>query len=311
MADALEGGLPHAVALTWGVAEMPQRGPKRELSIERIVDAAIEIADTEGLAGVSMSRVATSLGFTTMSLYRYVTSKDDLLLLMQDTACAVAIPPATDSPPWREGLREWVRLTMGVYRDHPWFGDVPVSSVPMTPNNLLLIDWGLRIMQSVPLTGQEKMSALLLLSSYTRVFGGFERDIDRAVRQGSAPGGVAAEALKELVTAARFPHLYPLVQSGEYADDETAGTERFDDFAFGIERILDGIQAHIDATAGGAATEAPAKEATAPSGPDVTRDKGVREAAKARREVEVKLREALKREKEAVGRARERAAKAG
>lgn len=311
MADALEGGLPHAVALTWGVAEMPQRGPKRELSIERIVDAAIEIADAEGLAGVSMSRVATSLGFTTMSLYRYVTSKDDLLLLMQDAACAVAIPPATDAPPWREGLRDWVRLTMGVYREHPWFGDVPVSSVPMTPNNLLVIDWGLRIMQSVPLTAQEKMSALLLLSSYTRAFGSFERDIDHAEREGTAPGVVAADALKELVTPERFPHLYPLVQSGEYADDEALGTERFDDFAFGVERILDGIQAHIDATADGTITKPPAEAPAKPAGPDVTRDKSVREAAKARREVEVKLREALKREKEAVARARQRHPSAG
>ncbi len=96
MADAVEDALPRAVALSWGVAERPQRGPKRELSIERIVDAAIEIADAEGLAAVSMSRVAASLGFTTMSLYRYLTSKDDLLLLMQDTVCAVPIPSEDD-----------------------------------------------------------------------------------------------------------------------------------------------------------------------------------------------------------------------
>ena len=85
--------LPRGVALAWGVAAHPQRGPKRELSIERIVEAAIDIADAEGLAAVSMSRVAASLGFTTMSLYRYVTSKDDLILLMQEGA---SLPPVPD-----------------------------------------------------------------------------------------------------------------------------------------------------------------------------------------------------------------------
>ena len=57
-----EVDLPRAVALAWGVAANPQRGPKRELSIERIVDAAIAIADEDGLAAVSMSSVAAALG---------------------------------------------------------------------------------------------------------------------------------------------------------------------------------------------------------------------------------------------------------
>ena len=86
-----EPELPRAVALAWGVAANPQRGPKREMSIERIVDAAIEIADAGGLAAVSMASVASALGYTPMSLYRYVTSKDDLLVLMQETG--VGVPP--------------------------------------------------------------------------------------------------------------------------------------------------------------------------------------------------------------------------
>src|SRR3954462_15876956 len=85
--------LPRGVALAWGVAANPQRGPKRELSIERIVEAAVEIADAEGLAAVSMSSVATSLGFTTMSLYRYVSATEDLILLMQEYG--TGLPPAT------------------------------------------------------------------------------------------------------------------------------------------------------------------------------------------------------------------------
>jgi len=74
--------LPPGLDLLWGRREAGQRGPKRGLSVDAIVEAAIEVGDAEGLGAVSMSRVAKELGFTTMSLYRYVTSKDELLQLM-------------------------------------------------------------------------------------------------------------------------------------------------------------------------------------------------------------------------------------
>ena len=76
--DGGELELPRGVALAWGIAASPQRGPKREMSVERIVEAAVEIADAEGLGAVSMAAVAARLGYTPMSLYRYVTAKDDL-----------------------------------------------------------------------------------------------------------------------------------------------------------------------------------------------------------------------------------------
>ncbi len=94
------------VALAWGVAAAPQRGPKRELSHERIVEAAIELADAEGLQAVTMQRVAQGFGFTTMAMYRYVASKDDLHLLMLDAS----IPDdawAVDHDDWRVGLEQW------------------------------------------------------------------------------------------------------------------------------------------------------------------------------------------------------------
>src|SRR5690606_23755251 len=103
MTDAPD--LPPRLALAWGVAERPERAPKRELSIERIVETAIEIADADGLGAVSMAKVAQRLGFTTMSLYRYVTSKDDLLLLMQEAALDVEYPPAHEPADWRAELR--------------------------------------------------------------------------------------------------------------------------------------------------------------------------------------------------------------
>ena len=92
--DGVELELPRGVALAWGIAASPQRGPKREMSVERIVEAAVEIADAEGLGAVSMAAVAARLGYTPMSLYRYVTAKDDLILLMQEEA--TGLPPESD-----------------------------------------------------------------------------------------------------------------------------------------------------------------------------------------------------------------------
>jgi len=309
MPEDVEEALPRAVALSWGVAEHPQRGPKRELSIERIVDTAIELADAEGLGAVSMSRIANELGFTTMSLYRYVTSKDDVLALMQDAVCAVPIPPddalvgvGYREHDWREGLRHWSMATIDVMREHPWFPDIPISGIPLMPNNLAVLDWGLREMRELPLSDPEKMSTALLLSSYARAVGIVERDVAQSRQAGGPPayGDAFTSALAELVTPERFPDLAPLVSSGTYADAD--GGEQ-DDFAFGLERILDGIERYVTAKGGALPPVAPEQPEPAP------RDKAVREAAKARREAESKLREARKREREAIARARERAAR--
>jgi len=91
--DEAISALPNGVKLAWGITKQPSRGPKGELSIAKIVEAAIEIADRDGLASLSMSRVAAALGFTAMSLYRYVSGKEDLLVLMQDAVCAKLSPP--------------------------------------------------------------------------------------------------------------------------------------------------------------------------------------------------------------------------
>jgi AcrR family transcriptional regulator len=245
-----EAKLPRGVALSWGLVKQPQRGPKREMSINQIVDAAVSIADKEGLPAVSMNRVAASLGFTTMSLYRYIPSKDDLLLLMQEAVSHVVLPEKAEDEHWREILRKFVRTTMPVFREHPWFGDIPISGVPITPNNLRLVDWVLGAMDGIRLNNSEKMSVILLLSSYARATGMLARDIESAIRAGASPGAFSgmdySAALKQLVTTERFPHLHPLVMSGAYTGENEEDQTVDNDFDFGLERILDGIEHYLN-----------------------------------------------------------------
>ncbi|WP_442601442.1 TetR/AcrR family transcriptional regulator [Paenibacillus sp. KN14-4R] len=240
--------LPNGVALSWGFIKQPKRGPKGELSIDKIVEAAIQIADQDGLAAVSMNRVAASLGFTPMSLYRYITSKDDLLELMQEAICKIELPPIDDSIGWREEMRLYVRASIQIFQKHSWFGEIPVSSIPLTPNNLDFVNWGLRAMRHFSLSDYEKMSIILLLSSYARSVGiisaGFEKAIQAGVSPNAIRGNDYTDALKHLVKKDRYPYLQPVVMSGVYTGESEP--DEIDDFDFGLERILDGIEHYLN-----------------------------------------------------------------
>ncbi|PJI93614.1 TetR/AcrR family transcriptional regulator [Luteimicrobium subarcticum] len=329
--------LPHALALAWGVAASPNRGPRRELSIERIVDTAIELADADGLDGVSMAKVAQRLGYTTMSLYRYVTSKDDLLLLMQEQVIGVEPPPAHEPSDWRAELREWSQFTQSLLGAHPWYLDIPVQGAPVTPNNLQIVDRGLRALRDVPLDQEEKMAVILLASNYGKAAAQLERDLARAVAAAGGHdevlGGAYESVLRDLVDAERFPYLRPLVESGSYV-----GEGQIDDVAFGLERVLDGIAAYIDARASGlpgagrdfASRDAagPAETGRADSGPTAqhggsltgddddlrasaalasrfARDPRVKKAAEKRKDAERRVRELRKAAQEAEKKVRE------
>jgi AcrR family transcriptional regulator len=327
--------LPPRLALAWGVAERPERVPRRELSIERIVEAAVEIADAEGLAGVSMARVAKSLGFTTMSLYRYVTSKDDLLLLMQEVALDLEFPPAHEPADWRAELREWAVFTFELFRRHPWVLDVPVTGAPVTPASLRALDAGLRALRSTPLDDAEKIATILLLNGYVRNAAGLDRDLAQANTAGTdaaaevGPG--LADALRMLVDEVRFPYLRPIVERGTYAAYGTSTFDDEEDVGWGLERTLDGIAAYVAAREAAGGPDAGALPGCVPEEEGVAEalalaqrytsdakvkkaaarrkeaDKRVREAQKRVRELEKALRDSRKAEAEAVRAARERA----
>jgi AcrR family transcriptional regulator len=285
MADGFDGDLPRGVALAWGVAANPQRGPKRELSLEGIVDAAVRIADADGLGAVSMSSVATGLGFTTMSLYRYVSAKDDLILLMQEAG--MGLPPLTisEAGDWREGLTRWYRAIIAVYAAHPWLLDIPFDSEPNTPNFLAWLDAGLAVLAESPLSQAGRVSALLLLNGHSRWAAHVLRD-----EEGPS---LPAEALAQLVTPEQFPFLAPAVAAGAFAGEGDA-------FEFGLLRILDGLEVQMNELAAGR----PGAVSQPDPDREFDRDERVRNARDKVRDAEQKLRELRKKEREAIAKAR-------
>ena len=238
--------IPRALVIAWGLEEAPRRGPRRELTHDAIARAAVAIADDGGLGAVTMGRVAASLGFTTMSLYRYVSNKDELVMLMQDAATEIVGEVAVSTDDWRQGLRDIAALHLQLYARHPWFLDVPLSlEGVLMPNNIRVADATYRAMRTLPADDALKQAVLLSLSMYVRAFGLLHRDL----RAKDAPD-ISAETidlLGQVVTPERFPDLAPVFRSGGYAGDDPGNSNGTDDFGIGLELFLSGLEAKVSA----------------------------------------------------------------
>ena len=289
-----EAELPRAVALAWGVAANPQRGPKREMSVERIVEVAMQLADAGGLASVSMAAVASELGFTPMSLYRYVSAKDDLVLLMQESG--IGVPPETiaEADGWRAGLTALEHEQLAAYVEHPWLLDIPVPSMPVTPNDLAWLDAGLQVLAETGLSAEERVAVVLAVGAQARWEGSVRRSHVDAVTAGRDARDAAM--LAALVTPEEFPAVAAALDEGVFAPGSSA-----DPFVFGLERVLDGVEVFLSGR-----SPAVVSPVIDPLDAEAERDPRYKEAVKARREAEKKVREARKRERELLRSAREK-----
>ncbi|WP_309065853.1 TetR/AcrR family transcriptional regulator [Microbacterium sp.] len=307
MTDEEPPELPRGIALAWGVAATPQRGPKREMSVERIVDAAVELADAEGLGAVSMAAVAARLGFTPMSLYRYVSAKDDLLLLMQEQA--IGLPPEEhrEHDGWRARLRALFEAQVHLYLRHPWMLSLPISGAPATPNSSAWLDAGLQALHDTPLAEAERLAIALALMGHARWYGTVMAGYSEQARSRglSADEVSAAEAalFDRVISADEYPALRRAIEAGVFTAPD-------DPFRFAAERILDGVELYIAGLERGEPHAAATDWADVESS-EVAADRKVRETRKTLREAEKALRAARKLERQAVREAVERAGRTG
>ncbi|HEY1625767.1 MAG TPA: TetR/AcrR family transcriptional regulator [Streptosporangiaceae bacterium] len=247
--------IPKNVAAAWGVREQPRKGPKPALTVDRIVDAAIRVADTDGLDAVSMSRVAAEAGTAPMSLYRHIASKDELIDLMVDAAWGrMASPPLEgkgngdgdgNGEGWRAGLTRCAWEMRNAARGHPWVVRVPLHSLPVMPNEVAWFDSVLACLRGTGLAEARKASVIMLLSGYVRNLAVLEADIMAAVLDsGQTPlewMGSWAAVLRDVADRDRFPSLAAFMDARVFEVDD--GPD--DEFSFGLDRILDGIEALI------------------------------------------------------------------
>jgi AcrR family transcriptional regulator len=240
VADDKETGLPASMELAWGLRERPTKGPKPGLTLERIVEAAVELAVTDGLAAVSMSRVASAVGASTMALYRYVAAKDELLALMVDFALGPPPAPRADDEPWRDALSRWAWTYLGVLRRNRWALRVPIGGLPSAPNQVAWLDHGLDAMQDTGLAEHEKASVVLMLSGLVRGQATLEADLDTAGDLAEDMASFGA-LIRRLTDAGRFPALHAAVDAGVFDTPDPPD----DEFEFALGRTLDGIEALV------------------------------------------------------------------
>ncbi|WP_329621080.1 TetR/AcrR family transcriptional regulator C-terminal domain-containing protein [Streptomyces sp. NBC_01255] len=219
------------------------------LSRERLVDAALELADAEGLNALTMRRVATVLGVSTMTLYRHVPGKAELVRLMSNAACG-EVPLGPVPTEWRVGLERGARWLREVYARHRWMAHAMASFTrPIaSPNAMAYLEWVLRSLRGTPLTDTEKLHAHLLVFAYVQGLS-MAADLEEQARQDT---GISDGEWMEQ----NEPRFDAIQAGGSYLElnsvtaDGAYGLDLDALFEFGLQRTLDGIASMIDETSG-------------------------------------------------------------
>jgi AcrR family transcriptional regulator len=232
------GDIVRTLELLWDTGRRPSRGPKPGLTLDRIVEAAVHVADTEGLEALSMRRVATELGTGAMSLYRYVPGKAELLDLMLDRVQRPGDPAGLGDGGWRAALEAMARNTLALYRRHPWLLRMNQSRPLLGPSALDGMEAMLSRIRPMGLTDPELVSAIIMVDGYvvgaarTQVY-----QLEAELTSGQTTAEFyAAQApfVQKIMATGRYPVLASLPEDTWSAD--------FDHFEFGLQRILDGLE---------------------------------------------------------------------
>jgi AcrR family transcriptional regulator len=220
--------IPRTLRVLWGE---PDRPAGRGLSRERIVAAAVALADADGIAALSMARLAERLGSAPMSLYRHVANKDELLVFMMDVAPGP--PPELPGGDWRAALEAWARALRAVYYAHPWILQVTAGRPPLEPGQLAWLDRGLSALDGTALSHAERFDVVMGLLYFVRG----EAEIGAVLMRNetAAERSDYGRLIAHFVTPDRMPALAAAVAAGLFS------TKEDDSFAPGLARILDGV----------------------------------------------------------------------
>lgn len=225
----------------WMRPERPSRGPRPAYSRTQITEAAVRIADAEGLEAASMRRIAAEIGAGAMSLYRYVPSRDDLIELMFDHVIGEQEFPDRPTGDWRADLRLVAEVTRAYMRRHPWVVDMPRSRPAFGPNQLRLLEFGLGALDvGIPI--DDILTYVGLLNGYVEETVRNELSWEKEARR----SGLTSEQWM----ARNSAYVDTLVRSGDYPmftrivmDARQPHMDPDERFRYGLERVLDCVAA--------------------------------------------------------------------
>jgi AcrR family transcriptional regulator len=214
-----------------------------DLTRERIVAAAIRVADAEGLAQLSMRRIATELGAAPMSLYRHVNGKEELLVSMMDSALGEDPLPARPPKGWRAQLELSSRLQWQGFRRHPWLAPaLSITRPQLILNGMRHTEWALRALDGLGLTIQVMMHVHTTLFSHVR---GLALNLE-AEAQAEQDSGLTSDewmqtqehGFRVIAATGDFPLLNRLVNSEMELDLDQL-------FEFGLGCLLEGLERYL------------------------------------------------------------------
>jgi AcrR family transcriptional regulator len=230
--------------LLWRAEEPKSRGPKRGLTLDQIVDAAITVADAEGMDGLSMRRVARELGAGTMSLYRYIPGKDELLALMLDRVSDPSADIAASAGKnWRGLVEAVARGAWKLYTDHPWLIDVNWSRPAFGPNTLAGVEHILAGLRDLGLSDPERVAVMTVVDGFVvgtvRSYLYYSRAAEETGVTDDEFWELQLPFLEQAMASGKFPELAKL-------DDDAFSGGWEETFEFGLQRMLDGLEKLIE-----------------------------------------------------------------
>jgi AcrR family transcriptional regulator len=219
------------------------RGGQPTLSREQIVRAAIELLDAEGTAGLSMRRLGTHLGSGATSLYWYVANKDELLELAVDEVMGEVYVPDPDDTGWRVGASILANQMRQMLLRHPWVLGLLGVRPTLGPNAMRMGDRSVALFTSGGFHGMSLAHASSVLNAHAIGSATTESGFIASVKRSAAPVSEMAERIEPYLEQVGPDH--PNYDKWRKENDVlTMDPEQVmaDNFAFGLERILDGLE---------------------------------------------------------------------
>ena len=229
----------------WVRPPRPRRGQPSSLSRDQIVSAAIELLDAKGLAGLSMRRLGTKLGAGATSFYWYVANKDELLELAIDEVMGEVEIPDTAVVGWRAAASGLIHSVRSAILRHAWMTGLFGTHPAIGPNAMRLSDRMIEMLTVAGFSGKELAHASSALMYHAIA----SAATDGALRTATARAGKSASELIEDMgpyidrLSADYPNYDKWWSENRITDVEELQEESF---TFGLERLLDGLEAWLD-----------------------------------------------------------------
>lgn len=240
-----------SLAILWRTREPTSRGAGQGLTVDRIVRAAIDIADAEGLDAVTMRRVAEALGVGTMSVYTYVPGKAELVDVMIDTAYG-ELPRSAVEGDWRARLERIARDNLALYQRHRWLVRAETTRPVLGPHLIAKYDHELGAVADIGLTDVEMDAVLTLVLGHVKSSARAASEVVDLERETGMTDGQWWQSHAPWLETFLNPDSYPTASRVGTAAGQQHGAAYGPEYAFefGLQRVLDGISVVVAERAG-------------------------------------------------------------